>query len=222
MGAITPILYQGAMPVFAYVGPDTGDLTATTVEARLTERTRAVMVTYLLRTPRRDGCRPGGAGRPGHPDHRGLGPGLRGLDGRTAGRDDRPVGLLQPRTWTARLADGVRPGDRVVFDDTYARIVTEHDVHQRGHDLTAATPVRPPEPFGDSVWNAERDAIGACLLDELGEDGVIEGDGRTWIVVAVPGSCWSTERVLEAVDRTRRTVMERTHLDGPAALLLVE
>ncbi len=51
MGAITPIVYQGAIPVFADVDPDTGNVTAATVEARLTERTRAVMVTHLFGNP---------------------------------------------------------------------------------------------------------------------------------------------------------------------------
>lgn len=51
MGAITPILYQGAIPVFADVDPDTGNVTATTIESRLTERTRAVMVTHLFGNP---------------------------------------------------------------------------------------------------------------------------------------------------------------------------
>ncbi len=51
MGAITPILYQGAIPVFADVDPDTGNVTAATIEARLTDRTRAVMVTHLFGNP---------------------------------------------------------------------------------------------------------------------------------------------------------------------------
>jgi dTDP-4-amino-4,6-dideoxygalactose transaminase len=51
MGAITPILYQGAIPVFADVDPDTGNVTAATIEDRLTDRTRAVMVTHLFGNP---------------------------------------------------------------------------------------------------------------------------------------------------------------------------
>lgn len=51
MGALTPILYQGAIPVFADVDPDTGMLTAETIEARLSERTRAVIVTHLFGHP---------------------------------------------------------------------------------------------------------------------------------------------------------------------------
>jgi len=46
--------------------------------------------------------------------------------------------------------------------------------------------------------------------------------GRLWVVVAIPESCVATERVLEAIDRSGRTVVERIDLDGPSALLLVE
>ena len=51
MGAITPILYQGAIPVFADVDPATGNVTAETIEARLSERTRAIIVTHLFGNP---------------------------------------------------------------------------------------------------------------------------------------------------------------------------
>lgn len=51
MGAITPILYQGAIPVFADVDPLTGNLTAESVETVLSERTRAVVVTHLFGNP---------------------------------------------------------------------------------------------------------------------------------------------------------------------------
>ncbi len=51
MGALTPILYQGAIPVFADVDPRTGNVTAATVEARLTDRTRAVVATHLFGNP---------------------------------------------------------------------------------------------------------------------------------------------------------------------------
>lgn len=51
MGALTPILYQGAIPVFADVDPTTGNVTAETVAAVLSERTRAVIVTHLLGRP---------------------------------------------------------------------------------------------------------------------------------------------------------------------------
>lgn len=48
MGAITPILYQSAIPVFADVDPITYNVTADTIEKRLTPRTRAVIVTHLF------------------------------------------------------------------------------------------------------------------------------------------------------------------------------
>jgi perosamine synthetase len=51
MGALTPILYQGAIPVFADVDPDTCNVTARTVAARLSPRTRAVIVTHLFGNP---------------------------------------------------------------------------------------------------------------------------------------------------------------------------
>src|SRR6267378_2323895 len=48
MGALAPILYQGAIPVFADVDPDTLNVTAATIRARLSPRTRAIMVTHLF------------------------------------------------------------------------------------------------------------------------------------------------------------------------------
>lgn len=51
MGALTPILYQGAIPVFADVDPATGMVTADTVAAAMSERTRAVVVTHLFGMP---------------------------------------------------------------------------------------------------------------------------------------------------------------------------
>ncbi len=51
MGALTPILYQGAIPVFCDVDPDSYNVTAETIEARLTERTKAVIVTHLFGIP---------------------------------------------------------------------------------------------------------------------------------------------------------------------------
>lgn len=51
IGAITPILYQGGVPVFCDVDPDTGNVTAATVAERITGRTRAVIVTHLLGNP---------------------------------------------------------------------------------------------------------------------------------------------------------------------------
>lgn len=51
MGALAPILYQGAIPVFADVDPRTCNVTAETIEAVLSERTRAVIVTHLFGNP---------------------------------------------------------------------------------------------------------------------------------------------------------------------------
>lgn len=51
MGAISPILFQGAIPVFADVDPDTLNVTAETIRRRLSERTRAVVVTHLFGNP---------------------------------------------------------------------------------------------------------------------------------------------------------------------------
>lgn len=51
MGALTPILYQGAIPVFADVDGRTCNVTAETIEARLSERTKAIVVTHLFGNP---------------------------------------------------------------------------------------------------------------------------------------------------------------------------
>jgi dTDP-4-amino-4,6-dideoxygalactose transaminase len=51
MGALTPILYQGAIPVFADVDPRTCNVTADGVAARITGRTRAIVVTHLFGNP---------------------------------------------------------------------------------------------------------------------------------------------------------------------------
>jgi dTDP-4-amino-4,6-dideoxygalactose transaminase len=51
MGALTPILYQGAIPVFADVDDRTCNVTATTIAARLSERTKAIVVTHLFGNP---------------------------------------------------------------------------------------------------------------------------------------------------------------------------
>jgi perosamine synthetase len=51
MGALAPILYQAAIPVFADVDPLTGNVTAETVTARLSDRTRAIIVTHLFGNP---------------------------------------------------------------------------------------------------------------------------------------------------------------------------
>jgi dTDP-4-amino-4,6-dideoxygalactose transaminase len=51
MGALTPILYQAAIPVFADVDPRTCNVTAETIERALSQRTRAIMVTHLFGNP---------------------------------------------------------------------------------------------------------------------------------------------------------------------------
>lgn len=51
MGALTPILYQGAIPVFADVDRDTYNVTADTIEAAISEKTKAIMVTHLFGNP---------------------------------------------------------------------------------------------------------------------------------------------------------------------------
>ena len=48
MGAIAPILYQGAVPVFADVDPHTLLVTADTIAPRITRRTRAIILTHLF------------------------------------------------------------------------------------------------------------------------------------------------------------------------------
>ncbi len=51
MGAITPILYQGAIPVFADVDPLTLNVTPETLEARIGPRTKAILATHLFGNP---------------------------------------------------------------------------------------------------------------------------------------------------------------------------
>jgi dTDP-4-amino-4,6-dideoxygalactose transaminase len=51
MGAITPILYQQAIPIFADVDPITLNITPATVAARITSRTRGIIATHLFGAP---------------------------------------------------------------------------------------------------------------------------------------------------------------------------
>ncbi|MBI2095514.1 MAG: DegT/DnrJ/EryC1/StrS family aminotransferase [Candidatus Omnitrophica bacterium] len=51
MGAITPIIYQGCVPVFADVDPFSYNVTAATIEKRITSKTRAILVTHLFGNP---------------------------------------------------------------------------------------------------------------------------------------------------------------------------
>jgi perosamine synthetase len=51
MGALTPILYQGAIPVFCDVDPHTYNVTAEAIERVISDRTRAIIVTHLFGNP---------------------------------------------------------------------------------------------------------------------------------------------------------------------------
>ena len=51
MGAITPIIYQNCVPVFADVDPFSYNVTAEAIEKRITPKTRAIIVTHLFGNP---------------------------------------------------------------------------------------------------------------------------------------------------------------------------
>ncbi|MCR9198217.1 MAG: DegT/DnrJ/EryC1/StrS family aminotransferase [Planctomycetaceae bacterium] len=51
MGGLTPIIYQGAVPVFADVDPETYNVTARSIEKVISERTKAIVVTHLFGNP---------------------------------------------------------------------------------------------------------------------------------------------------------------------------
>ncbi len=51
MGALTPILYQTAVPIFADVDPLTYNITAGTIASRITRRTKAIIITHLFGNP---------------------------------------------------------------------------------------------------------------------------------------------------------------------------
>jgi dTDP-4-amino-4,6-dideoxygalactose transaminase len=51
MGALTPILYQAAIPIFADVDPLTYNVTAETIAPKITPRTKAIIVTHLFGNP---------------------------------------------------------------------------------------------------------------------------------------------------------------------------
>jgi perosamine synthetase len=51
MGAITPIIYQGCVPVFADVDPFSYNLTAETMKRHITPKTKAIVVTHLFGNP---------------------------------------------------------------------------------------------------------------------------------------------------------------------------
>jgi perosamine synthetase len=51
MGALTPLMYRGAVPVFAEVDPKTLNVTAETIAAKISDRTKAIIVTHLFGNP---------------------------------------------------------------------------------------------------------------------------------------------------------------------------
>jgi dTDP-4-amino-4,6-dideoxygalactose transaminase len=51
MGALTPILYQAAIPVFADIDPRSYNVTAETIAAVLSPRTKGIIVTHLFGNP---------------------------------------------------------------------------------------------------------------------------------------------------------------------------
>ena len=51
MGALTPMIYQGAIPVFADVDPVSLNVTPATIQAKLSPRTRAIVVTHIFGNP---------------------------------------------------------------------------------------------------------------------------------------------------------------------------
>lgn len=51
MGALTPIVFQGAIPVFADVDPKTLNVTAESIERVLSDKTKAIIVTHLFGNP---------------------------------------------------------------------------------------------------------------------------------------------------------------------------
>ncbi|MCK4815859.1 DegT/DnrJ/EryC1/StrS family aminotransferase, partial [bacterium] len=51
MGALTPIIYQTAIPIFADVDPLTYNVTAETIAPKITRRTKAIIVTHLFGNP---------------------------------------------------------------------------------------------------------------------------------------------------------------------------
>lgn len=51
MGALSPIIYQGAIPVFADVDPRTCNVTAKSIAQKISPRTKAIVVTHLFGNP---------------------------------------------------------------------------------------------------------------------------------------------------------------------------
>lgn len=51
MGALTPLMYRGVVPVFAEVDPKTLNVTAETISKKISERTKGIIVTHLFGNP---------------------------------------------------------------------------------------------------------------------------------------------------------------------------
>lgn len=51
MGAISPIIYEDAVPVFADIDPLTYNLTAASIQKKITSKTKALIVTHLFGNP---------------------------------------------------------------------------------------------------------------------------------------------------------------------------
>ncbi|MBX7062140.1 MAG: DegT/DnrJ/EryC1/StrS family aminotransferase [Pyrinomonadaceae bacterium] len=51
MGALTPLMYRGVVPVFAEVDPKTLNVTAETISNKISERTKGIIVTHLFGNP---------------------------------------------------------------------------------------------------------------------------------------------------------------------------
>lgn len=51
MGALSAIIYQGAIPMFADVDPRTGNVAAKSIAQRISTRTKAIIVTHLFGNP---------------------------------------------------------------------------------------------------------------------------------------------------------------------------
>ena len=51
MGTILPVMWQGAVPVFCDLDPHTYNMTAATIEEKITERTRAIIAVHLAGNP---------------------------------------------------------------------------------------------------------------------------------------------------------------------------
>ncbi|MBV9217273.1 MAG: DegT/DnrJ/EryC1/StrS family aminotransferase [Acidobacteria bacterium] len=51
MGALTPLMYRGVVPVFCEVDPKTLNVTAETIAAKISDRTKAIIVTHLFGNP---------------------------------------------------------------------------------------------------------------------------------------------------------------------------